>query len=89
MTVSLDTYENAFSKIRKVTGISDIGELVERFKAVEDKNFSLFNYVNEINNEIESHAEEAINYQRKSDDLKIDSVTAEEERKTQLKSLEV
>lgn len=86
--VSLDTYENAFSKIRKVTGISDIGELVQRFKAVEDQNFSLFNYVNEINNEIEVHAEETVDFQRKIDVIKIESVAADEERKAQLKTLE-
>jgi chromosome segregation ATPase len=71
-----------------VTGISDIGELVERFKAVEDQNFSLFNYVNEINNEIEVHAEETVEYQQKIDVLKVDSVAAEEQRKSQLKHLE-
>ncbi|ORY47049.1 hypothetical protein BCR33DRAFT_715418 [Rhizoclosmatium globosum] len=32
---SLDTYEKAFAEIRKVTGTQDIGELVQRFKAIE------------------------------------------------------
>ncbi|KAL2911404.1 hypothetical protein HK105_209132 [Polyrhizophydium stewartii] len=88
LRVSLDTYENAFSEIRKVTGISDIGELVQRFKAVEDQNFSLFNYVNEINNEIEMHAEEMVEIQRKIDAMKIEAVTAEEERKKVMRKLE-
>ncbi|KAJ1340425.1 hypothetical protein BSLG_004944 [Batrachochytrium salamandrivorans] len=47
LLVPLDTYENAFAEIRKVTGISNTGELVQRFKSLEDQNFSLFNYVNE------------------------------------------
>lgn len=88
LTISLDTYENAFSEIRKVTGISDIGELVQRFKAVEDQNFSLFNYVNEVNNEIEMYAEDIVDIQKKIDGIKIESVKEEEERKRNMKGLE-
>lgn len=87
--VPLETYENAFSEIRKVTGISDIGELVQRFIAVEDQNFSLFNYVNEINNEIELHAEEVVALQAKLNSMKVEAVEAEEERKTRMGLLEV
>ena len=48
------SYEEAFAKIQASTGISDIDELVTTFIDAEDKNFSLFNYVNELNNEVES-----------------------------------
>jgi hypothetical protein len=34
------------------TGISKIDELVNTFIDAEDQNFSLFNYVNELNNEV-------------------------------------
>lgn len=34
-------------------GIKDIDKLVERFMEAEDANFSLFNYVNEVNAEVE------------------------------------
>ncbi|KAJ3217405.1 Coiled-coil domain-containing protein 63 [Dinochytrium kinnereticum] len=88
LTESLDTYEKAFSEIRKVTGTSDVGELVQRFKAVEDQNFSLFNYVNEVNNEIEKLAEEIVDIQRRIDAMKVDGVAIEEERKRTMKSLE-
>ncbi|KAJ3302847.1 Coiled-coil domain-containing protein 63 [Kappamyces sp. JEL0829] len=86
--VPLETYENAFTEIRKVTGISDIGELVQRFVAVEDQNFSLFNYVNEINNEIELHAEEIVELQNRLNNMKVDAVAVEEERKKKLATLE-
>jgi hypothetical protein len=36
------------------TGISKIDELVNTFIDAEDQNFSLFNYVNELNNEVPS-----------------------------------
>ena len=43
----VQSYEEAFNKIKAATGISDIQELVNTFIANEDQNFSLFNYVNE------------------------------------------
>ena len=49
----VQSYEEAFAKIQASTGISDIDELVATFIEAEDKNFSLFNYVNELNNEVE------------------------------------
>ena len=54
----VQSYEEAFNKIKASTGISDIQELVDTFIANEDQNFSLFNYVNEQNNEIEKLEEQ-------------------------------
>ena len=51
--LSLQSYEEAFQTIKEATGIEDIDLLVAKFIEVEDKNFALFNYVNELNNEIE------------------------------------
>jgi coiled-coil domain-containing protein 63/114 len=87
--IPLDTYESAFSEIRKVTGIDDIGELVEKFKAVEDQNFSLFNYVNEINNEIELHAEEIVKLQVCVNNRKVEAVEIEQQRNERLTKLDV
>ena len=55
----MKSYEEAFAKIREATQILDIDRLVDRFIEVEDQNFSLFNYVNELNNEIE-HLQEKV-----------------------------
>ena len=55
---SVETYEEAFQRIRAMTGEDDIDVLVNRFIEVEDTNFALFNYVNEQNNEIEKLNEE-------------------------------
>jgi chromosome segregation ATPase len=54
----VQSYEEAFAKIQQSTGISDIDELVATFIEAEDKNFSLFNYVNELNNEVEKLEEQ-------------------------------
>ena len=49
----ITAYEDAFAKILATTGISDINVLVDKFIAAEEKNFSMFKYVNHLNEEIE------------------------------------
>lgn len=49
----VQSYEEAFEKLKEATEIEDIDLLVSKFIEVEDKNFALFNYVNELNNDIE------------------------------------
>jgi uncharacterized membrane protein YgcG len=56
--MKVQSYEEAFNKIKQSTGISDIDELVTTFIQNEDQNFSLFNYVNEQNNEVEKLEEQ-------------------------------
>jgi hypothetical protein len=51
-------FEEAFNKIKAATGITDLDELVRTFIKNEEHNFSLFNYVNEQNNEIEKYEEQ-------------------------------
>jgi len=55
----VQSYEEAFAKIQAATGISDIDQLVKQFIENEDRNFKMFNYLNELNGEIEK-GEEAI-----------------------------
>lgn len=49
----IHSYEDAIRRIQESTGIHDINEIVSRFLEAEEQNFSLFNYVNDINSEIE------------------------------------
>lgn len=46
-------YGQAFEKIQAATGIEEIDELVGSFISAEDHNYTLFNYVNEVNTEVE------------------------------------
>jgi coiled-coil domain-containing protein 63/114 len=46
-------YGESIAKIQEVTGITDIQEIINKFLEAEDQNFSLFNYVNDVNMEIE------------------------------------
>eukprot|EP00753_Platysulcus_tardus_P002512 PLAT11667.1.p2 GENE.PLAT11667.1~~PLAT11667.1.p2 ORF type:complete len:544 (+),score=315.12 PLAT11667.1:66-1697(+) len=53
-TEKVQTYEEAFAKIQKETGIESIEEMVNAFIEAEEKNFTLFNVINELNSEIET-----------------------------------
>ena len=56
----VQSYEEAFTRIQEATQISDIDALVRKFIENEDQNFKMFNYLNELNQEIEK-GEEQIN----------------------------
>jgi len=51
---NIEVFEQAFATIKSTTGISDIDEIVKIFVALEQRNFSLLTYVNELNREIET-----------------------------------
>jgi len=45
--------EDAFSQIKQQTGISSTEEIVTTFIKAEEQNYSLYNYVNTLNSEID------------------------------------
>lgn len=53
-----DQYEDAIQKIKTATGLNDLETIVQKFIQAEEQNFSLFNYVNDLNNEIEKLEEQ-------------------------------
>lgn len=85
---AIESYEAAFEKIKKTTEIDDIDLLVDIFIEVEDKNFALFNYVNELNNEIEMLQEGITGIDEDIDQFKKESVELEQQRKDILRQLE-
>ena len=48
----VQSYEEAFTQIQRATQISDIDALVRQFIENEDQNFKMFNYLNELNQEV-------------------------------------
>merc|ERR1739848_358181 len=51
---NIEVSEQAFATIKSTTGISDIEEIVKIFVKLEERNYSLLTYVNQLNREIES-----------------------------------
>merc|ERR1719387_1771591 len=53
-TKNIEIFEQAFATIKSTTGISDIEEIVRIFVKLEERNFSLLTYVNQLNRKIEA-----------------------------------
>lgn len=85
---TIESYEEAFQTIKEATCIDDIDRLVTKFIEVEDKNFALFNYVNELNNEIELLQEQINENQGEIEKFKSEEVEMATHRKALLMDLE-
>lgn len=50
-------YEEAFEEVKTVSNIDDLDRLVAVFMKQEDEHFSLFNYIQTVNQETDQHLE--------------------------------
>lgn len=50
---NVNVIEDAFAQIKQQTGISSIEEIVTTFIKADEQNYSLYNYVNQLNSEID------------------------------------
>ncbi|XP_077115601.1 outer dynein arm-docking complex subunit 1 isoform X1 [Ranitomeya variabilis] len=85
---TIETFEQAFQQIQSVTGEDNLDILVNRFIEVEDRNFALFNYVNEQNNETERLTEQITEIKREIEEFKAQGVRLEQEHRSILKNIE-
>ncbi|XP_067659008.1 coiled-coil domain-containing protein 63-like [Haliotis asinina] len=85
---SVETYEQAFELIKEMTQEDDLDLLVNRFIETEDRNFALFNYVNEQNNEIEKLNDDIQMIKDEIEKFKAEGIELETQRKHILKNLE-
>jgi hypothetical protein len=46
------TFEEILSQIKEFSGEDDINRIAAQFVKQEEENFAIFNYVNELNNEV-------------------------------------
>jgi chromosome segregation ATPase len=81
-------YEEAFAKIADATGITDVETIVTTFLEAEDKNFSLFNYVNDLNSDIEILELQISDVKMEIEKYKGQGVSTDTQRKQILRNLE-
>lgn len=81
-------FGESFAKIQEATGMKDIDAIVERFMEAEDANFSLFNYVNEVNAEVEKLEEQIADIKEEIEKYRGETQTAESQRHEALSELE-
>jgi len=84
----VQTYEEAFARIMDATNIHSIDELVDTFINAEDKNFTLFNFVNELTSEIEKLEEQISDIKAEVDKYRGQDMNSDHQRKKILKDLE-
>lgn len=87
--VQIKTLEEAFQRIREATGEDDVDFIVTNFIRRENENFALFQYVNEINDEVEQLHDEIYNMQAEIKQFEKDDIKNEGVRVQMLKDLEV
>lgn len=54
---TIQWYEEAFEELKTVSNIDDLDRLVAVFIKQEDEHFSLFNYIQTVNQETDQHFE--------------------------------
>ena len=84
----VQSYEEAFTQIQKATNISDIDTLVRQFIENEDQNFKMFNYLNELNQEIEKGEEQINELKQESEKYKGQDKGAASQRKRLIRDLQ-
>merc|ERR1711959_366578 len=84
----VQTYEEAFARIMDATNIHSIDELVDPFINAEDKNFTLFNFVNELTSEVEKLEEQIGEIKSEVEKYRGQDMNSDHQRKKILKDLE-
>lgn len=84
----IQSYENALQQIQDATGVYDVNEIVTRFLEAEEQNFSLFNYVNDINSEIERLEHSIAEMRSQIEKYRGQGMSTDTMRKKALKELE-
>ena len=84
----VEKYEEAFKKIESATGITDVDALVNTFIEAEQQNYSLFNYVNELTNEIEKLETQISGIKQDIEEFKGQGIRTENQRKKVMSELE-
>ena len=81
-------FEEIFDKIKEATGIEDTDTLVESFIENEDRNFALYNYINNMNTEIENLKDDIRRLKDEIELIKKEGVDSDVHRKEILNELE-
>jgi len=86
---TLKEYLDAFRAIKTITGEEQNEKLVERFIQMEDQNFAMFTYVNEINNQLERKNDEIRMLENEIKIYKADAEQSIEAKQMELSEVEV
>ncbi|MBN3307713.1 CCD63 protein, partial [Amia calva] len=83
-----ETMEAAYQHIQSITREKDLDVLVKGFIEVEDRNFALFNYVNEQNNEAETLQDSIGQIQQEMEHFRSQGQRQQEEHRALMRDIE-
>eukprot|EP00792_Barthelona_sp_PAP020_P008030 TRINITY_DN3191_c3_g1_i1.p1 TRINITY_DN3191_c3_g1~~TRINITY_DN3191_c3_g1_i1.p1 ORF type:complete len:552 (+),score=199.52 TRINITY_DN3191_c3_g1_i1:38-1693(+) len=87
-TEKVNLYEAAFLKIQEATNVESIEELVSKFIAAEDRNFSLFNFLNDLNSDIEKKGKRIAEMTQELQKLQNKQTILQSQKTSELQSVE-
>ncbi|KAM9443738.1 coiled-coil domain-containing protein 114 isoform 2-T3 [Clarias gariepinus] len=86
--VAAETLEEVFRQIHQVTGEDDLEVLVTKFIQAEDRNFALFNYVNEQNTQAEALKDQIRQIKEEMEKFQVEEQQKEQEHHNTLGQME-
>jgi hypothetical protein len=84
----IHSYEEMLLKIQADTGLTDVNNIVSKFLETEEQNFSLFNYVNDINSEIERLEHSIADMRNQIEKYRGQGMSSDTQRKKTIRDLE-
>lgn len=84
----IHSYEEMLLKIQNETGLSDVNAIVSKFLEAEEQNFSLFNYVNDINSDIERLEHSISDMRSQIEKYRGQGMSSDTQRKKTIRDLE-
>uniref|UniRef100_A0A7S1XQU7 ODAD1 central coiled coil region domain-containing protein n=1 Tax=Phaeomonas parva TaxID=124430 RepID=A0A7S1XQU7_9STRA len=84
----IETYEESFQELKRVSGIDDIERLVDIFIKNEEETFSLFNYIQQVNQDIEKELEVRAKTEQQIKKYQDDQGEEEQQRAEVIKDLQ-
>ena len=85
----IHSYEEMLLRIQDSFGAYDVNEIVNKFMEAEEQNFSLFNYVNDINSEIERLEHSISNMRNQIEKYKGQGMSTDTQLKKTVRDLDV
>ncbi|XP_066528180.1 coiled-coil domain-containing protein 114 isoform X2 [Hoplias malabaricus] len=85
---ALETLEEVFKKIQEVTSEENLDIMITKFIQTEDKNFALFNYVNEQNTQAEALREQITQIKEEMEKFRVESLQQEQKHHTALNEMQ-
>jgi hypothetical protein len=82
------TYETMFEQLKKMTGVESLEEMVTSYIAHEEEMFSLYNFIQTVNTEIDNVLESTLETEQEITNFKADQQDQDQQRRSTLDELQ-